>query len=161
MNTVTYEDIWRALEEVKDPEIPVVSLVEMGIVRGVALAGGRAIITMTPTFLGCPALHMMKANIKERLLRLGVDAVDVRESLSPPWSTDWISEEARRKLKDFGLAPPPKHSGDEQVLLAEAARCPYCDSENTVLKNAFGPTLCRSIYVCNDCRQPFEQFKPV
>jgi ring-1,2-phenylacetyl-CoA epoxidase subunit PaaD len=161
MNTVTYEDIWRALEEVKDPEIPVVSLVEMGIVRGVALAGGRAIITMAPTFLGCPALHMMKANIKERLLRLGVDAVDVRESLSPPWSTDWISEEARRKLKDFGLAPPPKHSGDDQSLLAEAARCPYCDSENTLLKNAFGPTLCRSIYVCNDCRQPFEQFKPV
>jgi ring-1,2-phenylacetyl-CoA epoxidase subunit PaaD len=160
---VTYEDIWRALEEVKDPEIPVVSLVEMGMVRGVALDAvhGRAIVTMTPTFLGCPALYTMKAEIKERLLRLGVAAVEVRESLSPAWSTDWISEEGRRKLKDFGLSPPPKHGGDEQVLLADTARCPYCDSENTALKNTFGPTLCRAIYVCNDCRQPFEQFKPV
>jgi ring-1,2-phenylacetyl-CoA epoxidase subunit PaaD len=161
MDNLTYEDVWAALDEVKDPEIPVVSVVEMGMVHQVAISERRVIVTFTPTFSGCPAVQVMKTAIKATLLRLGVESVEVRETLSPAWSTDWITDEARQKLKAFGLAPPPKHGDDPEILLSDSASCPYCDSQNTVVKNTFGPTQCRAIYYCNDCQQPFEQFKPL
>jgi ring-1,2-phenylacetyl-CoA epoxidase subunit PaaD len=154
------EEIWQALEEVKDPEIPVVSVVEMGIVRDVALSSdGTVVVKMTPTFSGCPALHVMQADIKQKVMEIGAPAVRVETVLYPPWSSDWISDAARQKLKDFGLAPPQKHGGNLEITFYELARCPYCDSANTTLTNSFGPTLCRAIYTCNSCRQPFEQFK--
>ncbi len=161
MPAVTEQDIWQALDEIPDPEIPVVSLVEMGIIREVELAGDGVAVTMTPTFSGCPALEVMKTDIKQKLTGLGLQPVEVRQTLDPPWSTDWITDAARQKLKSFGLAPPHKHGGDFEITLYASATCPYCDSTNTTLKNSFGPTLCRAIYYCNNCHQPFEQFKPL
>jgi ring-1,2-phenylacetyl-CoA epoxidase subunit PaaD len=151
--------IWQALEEVKDPEIPVVSVVEMGIVRDVTVKGEAVVVKMTPTFSGCPALEVMRQDIEAKVRSLDIDDVTVETVLYPPWTTDWITEEARQKLKDFGLAPPMKHGGHLEITFYELAACPYCDSKNTVIKNTFGPTLCRAIYFCNDCCQPFEQFK--
>ncbi len=153
------EAIWAALAEVADPEIPVVSLVEMGIVRGVALDGQEVTVSITPTFSGCPALHTMQADIVARLKALGCASVRVETVLHPPWSSDWISDEARQKLKAFGLAPPQRHGGNVTVTFFAPVSCPYCDSANTSVKNNFGPTLCRAIYYCHDCQQPFEQFK--
>lgn len=148
-----------ALEDVKDPEIPALSVVELGVIRDVQVTGGAVRVDLAPTFAGCPALEVMRAAIEARVRSLGAASVDVRLVLSPPWTTDSISETGRAKLKAFGLAPPRRHDGLIQVLLAEDARCPYCDSANTTLKNSFGPTLCRAIYFCNACHQPFEQFK--
>jgi ring-1,2-phenylacetyl-CoA epoxidase subunit PaaD len=162
MKSLTTENIWEVLDEVKDPEIPVVSLVEMGIIRRVEIADESVIVTMTPTFSGCPALQVMKSDIENRLRAAGIAAVEVRQVLDPPWSSDWITAEARQKLKQFGLAPPPRHGGNlQEILLIDTVACPYCDSTNTTIKNSFGPTLCRAIYYCHDCQQPFEQFKPL
>lgn len=158
MNTLTSEAIWLALQQVKDPEIPVVSLVEMGIVRDVKIENEKAIITITPTFAGCPAMHVMKRDVEERVGAMGVE-VEVRTTLTPPWTSDWISDEGRQKLKSFGLAPPLKHNGDINVILLEEASCPRCGSKNTTIKNTFGPTLCRAIFYCNECQEAFEQFK--
>lgn len=161
---LTGDDIWQALQEVKDPEIPVVSVVEMGIVRDImvsahAASGEIVRITITPTFAGCPALHVMREDIERRVRALGVASVSVETVLHPPWSSDWITEAGRRKLKTFGLAPPPRHGGNLPITFYEPVVCPYCASSNTAIKNTFGPTLCRAIYYCNDCQQPFEQFK--
>lgn len=157
---MTEQEIWQALEEVKDPEIPVVSLVEMGIVREVAVnEAGDVTVKMTPTFSGCPALHVMQADIEEAVLAMGAASVNVEMVFDPPWTTDWISDEARAKLKSFGLSPPAKHGGRLEITFFEPVPCPYCDSTRTSVKNSFGPTLCRAIYYCNECRQPFEQFK--
>lgn len=153
--------IWAALADVVDPEIPVVSLVEMGIVREVLVGETAVTVTITPTFSGCPALHVMKQDIITRLQALGCSTVIVKTTLHPPWSSDWISNEGRRKLKAFGLAPPQRHGGNVVVTFFDPVPCPYCDSLNTTVKNEFGPTLCRAIHYCNDCQQPFEQFKPL
>lgn len=161
MQTLTEETIWHTLAQIPDPEIPVVSLVEMGIVREVNLTPNGVIITITPTFSGCPALEVMKTDIAKALKQAGVREVTVRTVLSPPWTTDWITDAARAKLKSFGLAPPPKHGGDFAILLFDPVPCPYCASEDTTLKNNWGPTPCRMIFYCNHCQQPFEQFKPL
>ena len=156
---ITTEQVWQALEAVKDPEIPVVSVVEMGIVRQVSVDHDHVRVQMTPTFSGCPALQVMRDEIEAEVRRVGAAEVTVETILSPPWSTDWITEEARQKLRAFGLAPPPRHGGNLAVTFFEVVACPYCDSNNTSVKNTFGSTLCRAIYYCNDCQQPFEQFK--
>jgi ring-1,2-phenylacetyl-CoA epoxidase subunit PaaD len=156
---LTEADIWQALETVKDPEIPVVSVVEMGIVRDVVMSGDRVTVKMTPTFSGCPALDVMRRDIAACVRQLGVADVHVETVLYPPWSTDSLSEETRARLKAFGLAPPPRQEGYIPLLLHKAVSCPYCDSADTVLKNSFGSTLCRAIYYCQSCQQPFEQFK--
>ena len=157
----TLQAIWDALNEVPDPEIPVVSLVEMGIVRNVKLLVNSVEVTMTPTFSGCPALKVMENDIEAKLHEIGIEKVTVRTTLSPPWTTDWISDEARAKLKAFGLAPPVKHGGNIEITFFDPITCPYCDSTNTTIKNSFGSTLCRAIHYCNHCQQPFEQFKPL
>lgn len=151
--------VLEALEEVKDPEIPVVSVVELGIIRAVRVDEDRVAVDMTPTFAGCPALAVMQSQVAERIRQLGASEVVVRQVLAPPWSTDCISESARVKLRAFGLAPAPPHGGLIQLMIDEPARCPHCGSSNTTLKNSFGPTLCRALYYCHGCRQPFEQFK--
>lgn len=153
------ETVWQALEDVKDPEIPVVSVVEMGIVRDVEVNGDEVRVEITPTFSGCPAMHVMAGDIETRIRDLGAASVAVEKVLHPPWSSDWISDEARQKLKGFGLASPQRHGGKTPVTFHEPVTCPYCDSEKTVVKNTFGPTLCRAIYYCNACNQPFEKFK--
>ncbi len=151
--------IWKVLEDVKDPEIPVVSLVEMGIVREVVVDGQIVVVKLTPTFAGCPALQVMINDVEDQIRQLGAEDVKVEIVLTPPWSSDWITPEARGKLKLFGLAPPPLHGGRVELTFFEVPVCPYCDSKNTVVKNDFGPTLCRSIHYCKQCQQPFEQFK--
>lgn len=161
MKPLTEELIWEALQEVKDPEIPVVSLVEMGIVQTVVLDNDEIKVKMTPTFSGCPAQVEMKRSIEEKLLGLGAQSVEVEIVLNPAWTSDRITDEGRRKLKTFGLQPPHRHGGNLVATFFKPVACPRCDSLDTTLKNSFGSTLCRAIWYCNQCREPFEQFKPL
>lgn len=161
MTMLTEDAIWTTLQEVKDPEIPVISLIEMGIVREVTLNNGTVRVKMTPTFSGCPALVEMERLIERKVMALGADSVKVEVILSPAWSSDWITDEGRRKLKEFGLQPPQRHDGNITLTFFDDVPCPRCDSTNTTLKNSFGSTLCRSIWYCNECQEPFEQFKPL
>ncbi|MEM7130481.1 MAG: 1,2-phenylacetyl-CoA epoxidase subunit PaaD [Chloroflexota bacterium] len=156
---LTTAQIWAMLEQVKDPEIPAVSLIEMGIIRDVNVVENCVTVIMTPTFSGCPALAVMEEEIRASILALGAEQCHVQKQFNPPWTSDWISNEGRRKLKEFGLAPPRRHGGQIEIVLFEPAVCPRCQSSDTSLKNDFGTTLCRSIYVCNRCQEPFEQFK--
>lgn len=153
--------VWSHLENLSDPEIPVVSLVEMGIVRDVLVTDKLIKIIITPTFSGCPALHEIKKNIKEEISKLGVERIEIEVTYAPPWTTDWIQDSARVKLKEIGLMPPKIHHGDFLSLLIDPVACPYCNSNQTTLKNSFGATPCRMIYYCNNCVQPFEFFKPL
>lgn len=153
------ERIWQALNDVPDPELPVVSLVELGIVRDVQVTAEKITVTITPTFSGCPAQYAMQDAIRDRLRQVTDAEIEVVVVYSPPWSSDWIGEAAREKLRAFGIAPAPQHGGN--VMLLESVVCPNCGSDDTVLRNPFGPTPCRMIYTCNDCRQPFEAFKPL
>ena len=156
------EHIWQALEEVKDPELPMISVVEMGIVREVVVGDTAVTVKMTPTFSGCPALDVMHNDIQVKLIELGYTDPIVETVLSPPWSSDWIADSAREKLRDLGIAPPQKHEGNvTAVAFLDVAECPRCGSKNSTLKNAFGPTLCKSVWYCTDCQDAFEQFKPL
>ena len=162
MKTITADSILTALNDVKDPEIPVVSIVEMGIVRDVVVDDSGVTIKMTPTFSGCPALDVMRRDIEDHVRQMSIENVTVETVLHPPWTSDWITDEAREKLRQFGLAPPPQHGGNLiSVAFLDVAECPRCCSKNTVIKNSFGPTLCRMIWYCNDCQDAFEQFKPL
>jgi ring-1,2-phenylacetyl-CoA epoxidase subunit PaaD len=134
----------------------------MGIVRDVEVSQDGVVVTMTPTFAGCPALDVMRRDIEAAVRRLDVGQVTVHTTLDPPWSTEWISEAGREKLRQFGLAPPPRHEGNVvEVAFFDVTECPRCGSTRTSLRNAFGPTLCRMIWYCEDCRDAFEQFKPL
>lgn len=161
MVQVTESEVWEALAGISDPEIPVISIVELGIVREVAVDSGEVTVVLTPTFSGCPALDVMRANVHQEIERLGARSITVETVVYPPWSTDWISPEGRIKLKEYGIAPPARHGGKLRIAFFEPVSCPRCDSENTSIKNSFGSTLCRAIYYCNDCQEPFEQFKPL
>lgn len=156
---VELETIWKALNDVPDPELPVVSLPEMGIVRDVAISANHIIVTITPTFAGCPAMHAMKDAIIERLRQITNADIKVVTTFSPPWTSDWITDEAKEKLRAFGVVPAPRHGGN--VVLLDSVACPRCGSENTSLRNSFGPTPCRMIYTCDACGEPFEAFKPL
>jgi ring-1,2-phenylacetyl-CoA epoxidase subunit PaaD len=163
--------VWSALEEIADPEIPAISVVELGVIGEVAFesraeGGERLTVELLPTFVGCPAIDVMQQQIGERLRALDLaDEVRVDVSFSVPWTSDRISPEGREKLRTSGFAPPaligPSFDGVELQVLLGVAACPYCSSRNTSLDNPFGPTLCRAIYHCDDCHQPFEQFKSV
>lgn len=118
-------------------------------------------VIITPTFSGCPALHMMKGDIRRTLEGLGEGNVEVTVSLTPPWTTDLIADSAREKLRDFGVTPPPKHGGDFELVLVKMVNCAFCGSNNTEIRNPFGPTPCRSLSFCFECQQPFEHFKPL
>ncbi len=161
MIETTLDRVWEALEDVKDPEIPTVSVIELGLIRQVGFERSKLLVTMAPTFVGCPALDVMKTAIQDRLFAIGFHQVEVKIVLQPPWTSDWITSEGRKKLKLVGLAPPLKHGGDLEHVIDVSASCPYCESANTELKNSFGSSLCRAIYFCNNCTQPFEQFKPI
>ena len=159
---MTADDVWAALDEIPDPEIPVVSLVELGVVKSVEVEGERVRIDFTPTFMGCPALDAMQRAMTERVEELGAEA-EVRVLLDDSWSTDHITPGGREKLRAAGFAPPaPRPAGKlDLVQLQKGFPCPYCGSTDTKLENLFGPTPCRSIRYCNACRQPFEQFKTI
>ncbi len=160
---MTAADVWRALEGVPDPEIPVVSVVDMGLVRDVSVAGERVTIEFTPTFLGCPALEVMREQMAAAVRDAGGEP-DVQVILDDSWTTDCITPAGREKLRAAGFAPPvPRAAGEPQLvqLRSRIFRCPYCGSDDTRLENLFGPTPCRSIRYCAACRQPFEQFKTV
>jgi ring-1,2-phenylacetyl-CoA epoxidase subunit PaaD len=160
---VTEERVWAALAEIPDPEIPAVSVVDLGVVRAIEVEGGRVRVEFTPTFLGCPALEVMRDQMAASIRALGGEpVVDVIQDDS--WSTDRITAEGRRKLRESGFAPPaPREAAPPTLVQLEtrAFRCPYCGSTETRLENIFGPTPCRSIRYCAACRQPFEQFKTI
>ena len=158
---VSAAEIWEALADIPDPEIPVVSLVDLGVVRDVAVEDGRVRVDFTPTFLGCPALEVMRDAMAERLRALGVEP-EIRVRTDDSWSTDRITPAGREKLRAAGFAPPaPRAAGEPTLVQLQSAvfRCPYCGSTDTKLENLFGPTPCRSLRWCASCRQPFEQFK--
>jgi ring-1,2-phenylacetyl-CoA epoxidase subunit PaaD len=145
---VDEQAVWAALAEVPDPEIPVVSVVDLGMVRSVELDGERLRVELLPTFVGCPALELIRAAVAARLAGLAPE-VQVEMTFAEPWTSERISADGRRKLRDSGFAPPG------------SATCPWCGSRDTALENPFGPTRCRAIFWCNHCRQPFEQFKAI
>ena len=158
---ITQDQVYAWLEEVKDPEIPVLSLVDLGVITDIQLSKSGVKIEMTPTFVGCPALDMMKQEITEVLRKRGVEDISIEVTFRKPWTSDLISEKGRQALKKFGLAPPPSRDIFTELEVLEYATCPRCDGTDTELKNAFGPTLCRSIHYCNTCKEAFEQFKPL
>ena len=160
---VTAQAVWAALDEIPDPEIPVISLVDLGVIRDVAVDGDRVRIEFTPTFLGCPALEVMKRALEASVTALGGEP-EVEVIQDDSWSTDRINAAGREKLRAAGFAPPALRSAGPTTLVqlqSKAFRCPYCNSTETRLENIFGPTPCRSIRWCESCRQPFEQFKTI
>lgn len=150
------------LQLVKDPEVPVLSVVELGVVRGVEVNDGVATVTITPTYSGCPAMEVIEAGIMDALLAGGFRSVEIKTVFAPAWTTDWMSEAAKEKLRGYGIAPPGKVTAEQLVPLGRTVRsvaCPFCRSPNTVLESEFGSTACKSLHVCRACRQPFEHFK--
>jgi ring-1,2-phenylacetyl-CoA epoxidase subunit PaaD len=160
---VSVEQVWAALDEIPDPEIPVISLVELGVVRDVRVDGSHVSVALTPTFLGCPALEAMRHALETTIEALGGEP-KVEVVIVDAWSTDRITPAGREKLRAAGFAPPaPREASAPRLvqLQSKAFRCPYCGSTETRLENLFGPTPCRSIRYCDGCRQPFEQFKTI
>jgi ring-1,2-phenylacetyl-CoA epoxidase subunit PaaD len=162
---VTEEAVRHALAEVKDPEIPTVSVVDLGMVHRVEVGENFVRVALLPTFVGCPALDLIRRAVAERLESLA-PVVEVEATFAEPWTSDRITPKGRRKLRESGFAPPAAPAaGDRPLLLSigmrPSAACPYCGSADTSMENPFGPTLCRAIFYCNACRQPFEQFKAV
>ena len=157
------DEIMRWLDEVMDPEVPVLSIRELGVLRDVEVTGDGVVVVMTPTYSGCPAMHAMESEVVATLSRHGVPNVRVKTVYSPAWTTDWISDEAKAKLEAYGIAAPGRVEADDLVPLRRRAptRCPYCKSVNTTMRSEFGSTACKAILFCNSCSQPFELFKAI
>ncbi|GAB4265104.1 MAG: phenylacetate-CoA oxygenase subunit PaaJ [Pararhodobacter sp.] len=162
------EQVWAWLGEVPDPEIPVISLTDLGIIRDVAYDGGTLVVTVTPTYSGCPATSLINLEIEAKLREKGIEDLRLERRLSPPWTTDWINPEAREALKSFGIAPPVDGTGADGVLAGRVARmtgsnlviaCPRCGSTHTEKISQFGSTPCKASYRCKDCLDPFDYFK--
>jgi ring-1,2-phenylacetyl-CoA epoxidase subunit PaaD len=159
---ITKKEILKALEQVKDPEIPTISIVDLGIVTNINIIDDyNVLISLTPTFSGCPALKVMEDMVREKVEMIGIRNVEVKTNFDVQWNTNMITEKGREALKKHGLAPPPVLNGLVQIEILKNIECPYCESKNTDLKTPFGSTQCRSIHYCNNCLQSFEQFKPV
>lgn len=157
---VSEKQIWEWLESVNDPEVPVLTVVDLGVVRKVDVSGERPKITITPTYSGCPAMQVIEEDIK-RKLRIELDMeVDVELVLSPPWTTDWLTENGRKKLKEYGIAPP-ENEVDKSLLFSDpvVVPCPNCDSKETKMVSEFGSTACKAHYKCLSCHEPFDYFK--
>ena len=156
------DQAWRVLDTVLDPEVPALSVVDLGIVREVSDADDGALqVVLTPTYSGCPATEVIEADIRAALDAEGLGPVHVSYRLAPAWTTDWISAAGRRKLADYGIAPPPEPGSAVVHLHARGVACPRCKSARTERLSAFGSTACKSLYRCLDCREPFEFFKPL
>jgi ring-1,2-phenylacetyl-CoA epoxidase subunit PaaD len=164
---MTRDDILAVLDDVKDPEVPVLSVIELGVVRDVEMDDARSVtIVVTPTYSGCPAMQVIEEDILAALRAHGVANARVRRTYAPAWTTDWMSTAAKAKLEASGIAPPGRapSAGDDLVRLrrkADVVHCPYCNSRDTELRSEFGSTACKSIRFCNSCQQPFEQFKAI
>lgn len=169
-DNISTDKIWSILQTVTDPEVPVLSILDLGIVRDVKLnedpnspSGISGVeIVITPTYSGCPAMDVISMNIRMALLQQGITNITIKQVLSPAWTTDWMTEEGKQKLKAYGIAPPQyKQAVCEPELFAkeEAIQCPLCNSYNTRLVSQFGSTACKALYQCNDCKEPFDYFK--
>jgi len=163
---VTVDQVWGWLGEVADPEIPVISIVDLGIVRGVRFEAEACVVTITPTYSGCPAMQVISESVGEALHAHGIDDVRIESRLAPAWTTDWMSEAGKAALKGYGIAPPVQQAIDISGLHAGIRRraapdvsCPHCGSPHTQLTSEFGSTPCKALYKCLDCREPFDYFK--
>ena len=157
VSSLIKEKIWSILETVTDPEVPVLTITDLGIVRDVKISGDQTEVIITPTYTGCPAMDMIVMNIKLALAEQGYQNVKITSVLSPVWTTDWMSEEGKRKLKEYGIAPPQTRS--DRPGLTGNIECPQCHSANTTLISEFGSTACKALYKCDDCKEPFDYFK--
>jgi ring-1,2-phenylacetyl-CoA epoxidase subunit PaaD len=155
------QKIWLLLEEVKDPEVPVLSIIDLGIVRSLHMEGDQVAIVITPTYSGCPAMDIIQMDIRLKLLEKGFKNIFIQQSLSPAWTTDWMTEEGKRKLKEFGIAPPnPKQQFcSSEIFQQEAVQCPRCNSFHTEPISQFGSTACKALYRCQHCMEAFDYFK--
>jgi ring-1,2-phenylacetyl-CoA epoxidase subunit PaaD len=158
---VSDKEIWQLLEDVKDPEVPVLSVIDLGIIRSVKTTNGSTEIIITPTYSGCPAMDVISMDIRLKLIEKGFRNVIIQQTLSPPWTTDWMSEKGKEKLKAYGIAPPntkPQFC-NEEMFFEEVVECPRCHSHHTRLISQFASTACKSMYQCIDCREAFDYFK--
>lgn len=153
--------VWEILKKVSDPEIPVLTVVDMGVVRKIETEAETLVVSITPTYSGCPAMDEIESNIRWALEENGYTNVEVKLILSPPWTTDWMTDEGKAKLQEYGIAPPEGSSADKSVLFGEAKKvmCPRCKSRNTNLVSQFGSTACKALYKCEECQEPFDYFK--
>ncbi|WP_207491624.1 1,2-phenylacetyl-CoA epoxidase subunit PaaD [Aridibaculum aurantiacum] len=162
-NAEVVKQLWEILEEVPDPEVPVLSVVDLGVVRNVSVVQlndeEHVVIDITPTYSGCPAMDMIAMNIRMTLLQHGFVNVKLNTILSPAWTTDWMSENGKQKLKAFGIAPPAGKALDQAFLETLQVECPLCHSTDTKLVSQFGSTSCKALFQCNDCKEPFDHFK--
>lgn len=152
--------VWGWLADVPDPEIPVVSIVDLGIVRYVQCSDGHVEIALTPTYSGCPATGVIIMSVEQKLIEQDVQSFNVRQKISPPWTTDWISEEGKKKLQAYGIAPPDRNVGCAGMMKQGPVVCPRCRSADTSRVSQFGSTPCKALYRCNNCLEPFDYFKP-
>jgi ring-1,2-phenylacetyl-CoA epoxidase subunit PaaD len=159
--TATINSIYQIMASVPDPEVPVINIIELGVLRSVDIIDDRIIITITPTYTGCPAMDMIQVNILSVMQDHGYQNVEIKTIIDPPWSTDWISESGRTKLAEYGIAPPAQKTTDPSYLLGimPTVTCPQCHSQNTKMISLFGSTACKSLYKCHDCLEPFDYFK--
>ncbi len=162
---LTAERIRELLREVKDPEVPVLDIVEMGLVRDVVVEGEGVRVDITPTYSGCPAMEVIEAEVRAALAAHGISGATVRRVFAPAWTTEWMTDAAREKLRAYGIAPPPPGPAEPVAPLGfgptvRAVSCPFCGSPATVLESTFGSTACKSLHRCEACHQPFEHFKP-
>ena len=159
--TLSTDDVYKLLSEIPDPEIPVISIEELGILRDVKLENGLCTVVITPTYSGCPAMKVIEDDIRKVLKTAGIGKVNVELVYSPAWTTDWISDAAKEKLRAYGIAPPEHSSVDKGLLMGKARhlKCPLCGSENVTMVSQFGSTACKALYRCNDCKEPFDYFK--
>jgi ring-1,2-phenylacetyl-CoA epoxidase subunit PaaD len=157
------DHINQLLGQIPDPEIPVISIVELGVVRGVRMEGDKVIVTITPTYSGCPAMRTIEMDIFNKLKDAGFGDIEIRTVQSPAWTTDWMADEAKEKLRAYGIAPPNEHLNQRvrSILSDEVThvQCPHCASWNTHLTSQFGSTACKALYKCDDCLEPFDYFK--
>ena len=164
MNTKKYkkQDIITLLKDVVDPEIPTISLIDLGVITDIIIDSSNHItVKMTPTFAGCPAMDYMKQNVEDVLKDQGIESFNVKMNFDTQWTSNNITEDGLKAIKKHGLAPPPRHKLIVDIDILKKAECPFCGNTNTILKSPFGPTLCRSLHYCDSCSQAFEQFKPV
>lgn len=153
------EAVEKLIADIPDPEIPVITIKDLGMLRGVEFIEGDYVITITPTYTACPAMKMIEDQIREKLAEHGITNTRVTLSYYPAWTTDWMSEETRQKLKDYGIAPPLHSSCNKIFISADNIPCPQCDSADSTVISRFGSTACKAMYQCNSCREPFEYFK--
>ena len=160
---LTTDQAWEILGRVPDPEIPAISVTDLGIVRDVRAADDGVEVVVTPTYSGCPATEAIERSIREALSAAGAGVVRVRQQLSPPWSTDWIAADARERLRAYGIAPPGERivAGEQPLAFVPRVACPRCGSADTERLSQFGSTACKALYRCRECREPFEYFKPL